>query len=906
MQLLLPYILLPALLFLLPFQAFTQSQPCNNYPCKMELARKAFKAGKYKSALDLARGAENYDASKKAEVNTFIDEVFAEIEGKRVEAELQRYKADVAVERANREAEIARSEKMRADLAEQASKRAADSIAVAKKQTDAALSRSERLSRYFEFKGEKAAWAYWRGFFAVINAAGDTLTDFVYENPEPFAAGRAWAKADNQFVLVGDNGKEISGRYDYRFGLSNGKGYFAGGKQADNLIDSMGRVIFQLKPLSEVNAFLSNNSGATAKAQPLIVHKDGRYGFVDKQNYTVIIEPGFQNLGPFSDGLAPVMLGDKWGAIDYSGKISVEPEYGALGVFSEGLARMRDKYFTAGYIDRTGRTVISFANSRGVSYWGLHDFSNGLALVRDFDFKRSTEKYYYIDHTGKKVIHLRKNPYFATPFSDSVAVVYNRKGVGIMNRQGNIKLVPGADFLAMFSEGLARFQRRSKWGFLNKQGHIVCSPVYDELNEMSDGFAFAKKQGNWLPLDRNGRALAYHRIDAMAGFTKGLTIAQASANAGAKSGLINQKGQAVADFTYDEIIDNGNGTYWVAFEKKWGLLDKEGRLVLQFKYNIIESQNKQIANYPLPVKLFLLLKKIKYPGKKTLKRINRQYGRENQADRELVHFRKKGKHGFRDQDGKVVIPPKYFNAGLPSEGLIPVAVEANTWGYINERDSMVIPPVFGYALKFINGTAEVKIPDSNRLYLINTQGHWVLPPDSDLFMREQVNRNVIIVGKKDAGLMGIYNNRGKEILPVKYQTVRSMGNGFIMASINGQSGLADSTGALVLPCEYDRLYPSAYRICLTEQNGRYGLFAPDHGVLLPCKYEQIGFLEEENDWIRVRQNGKWGWVDKTGNVMISCRFDATTPFQNGRAKVMQAPYPMEFKINLNGEMLLGE
>jgi hypothetical protein len=51
-------------LFLLKATNSLQAQ-CNNYACKMELARKALKKGEYKSALDHARGAESYDASKK-------------------------------------------------------------------------------------------------------------------------------------------------------------------------------------------------------------------------------------------------------------------------------------------------------------------------------------------------------------------------------------------------------------------------------------------------------------------------------------------------------------------------------------------------------------------------------------------------------------------------------------------------------------------------------------------------------------------------------------------------------------------------------------------------------------------------------------------------------------------------
>nr|WP_290929812.1 WG repeat-containing protein [Haliscomenobacter sp.] len=74
--------------------------------------------------------------------------------------------------------------------------------------------------------------------------------------------------------------------------------------------------------------------------------------------------------------------------------------------------------------------------------------------------------------------------------------------------------------------------------------------------------------------------------------------------------------------------------------------------------------------------------------------------------------------------------------------------------------------------------------------------------------------------------------------------------------------------------------------------------------MLPCNYEEIGYLKEEKDWIRVKQNGKWGWVDKKGKVMIPIRYDAIAPFEDGKAPVIQLPYEDHFFINYQGEFLL--
>ena len=47
-----------------------------------------------------------------------------------------------------------------------------------------------------------------------------------------------------------------------------------------------------------------------------------RWGYIDKTG-KIVINPQFDEAGTFSDGLAVVRLGDKFGYIDTSGKIAV-------------------------------------------------------------------------------------------------------------------------------------------------------------------------------------------------------------------------------------------------------------------------------------------------------------------------------------------------------------------------------------------------------------------------------------------------------------------------------------------------------------------------------------------------------------------------------------------------------
>ncbi len=113
-------------------------------------------------------------------------------------------------------------------------------------------------------------------------------------------------------------------------------------------------------------------------AQTIKAFKDanGLYGF--KQYERVIIEPQFEMARDFSEGLAVVRKGGKYGYIDASGECVINFKYESAYSFSEGLAlaKMGGKY---GYINKDGKCVIPFRFKAATA------FSEGLAEVVKLD-----------------------------------------------------------------------------------------------------------------------------------------------------------------------------------------------------------------------------------------------------------------------------------------------------------------------------------------------------------------------------------------------------------------------------------------------------------------------------------------------------------------------------------------
>lgn len=118
---------------------------------------------------------------------------------------------------------------------------------------------------------------------------------------------------------------------------------------------------------------------------------NGNWGYVDSRSTKVVIEPKYKLASFFSEGLAVVVLNDKWGFIDKTGRMVIEPKYEDARPFSEGLAaiELNDKW---GYIDKTGKMVIE------PKYYYAGVFVHGLA---DVDLNATTR--YCINTKGEIV-----------------------------------------------------------------------------------------------------------------------------------------------------------------------------------------------------------------------------------------------------------------------------------------------------------------------------------------------------------------------------------------------------------------------------------------------------------------------------------------------------------------------
>ncbi len=309
----------------------------------------------------------------------------------------------------------------------------------------------------------------------------------------------------------------------------------------------------------------NTSSPFAGKTIPRRFKRGDKYGIFDLVSKKIIVEPKFDSVGSFSEGLAVVGLDEKFGYIDEEGDLVIPHKFDTGGDFREGLAAVRTSD-REGYIDKTGNFVITprFAEA--------DPFSEGLAAVK------LGGKWGFIDKTGNFVI-ANKYP-TASGFSEGMARVCNNSKCGFVDKNGNLAVPLQFDDVSYFSEGISEYKvgllSDSQWGYIDKTGNIIIPAKYDSTGAFSDGRAIVKADrfSSAKFIDKTGNEVKLAN-ETMGGF------------------------QEIEKF-FEELalVKDSLG--------KYGYIDRSGKFVIQPRFDNAGSFKDGIANVKLGDKIFYI------------------------------------------------------------------------------------------------------------------------------------------------------------------------------------------------------------------------------------------------------------------------------------------------------------
>jgi WG containing repeat len=741
-----------------------------------------------------------------------------------------------------------------------------------------------------------------RKTYALSDAKGKALTDYIFQYPSTFKNGVATAKKDSFYAFIYHDGSISSKKYTFL--KRSTEGYYWGfdgqrsqrldakGGESDlysdflnftkfnkapryyrlnkkqGLIDSLGR--FVTPPLYD------NIYKSSLKEEFLIVNIGKLYGLIDLKG-RIILPVSYEKIEYSSVGLYVVKLNGLHGLVSLEGTILAKPDYQHIESFTPSLLLCKKN-----------------------DLWGLLNKRGLDVCAANFERIENLTYNYSIFRTTKGGL------------------------MGIIDSSGKEIVKPEFRFISYENDFYIYQNTDYKRGVLNEKGEPVIEPIYDQIYSHLDGLFSVKSGGKGAVIDvvKQKTIPMPNSNFLISGYKHFIVSSDNYFSAyNQKLGLLNSLGEVV--FSMDSI----NKKFWVLNPEKGIYGVKREERVSVFSPDRQESQFDELD--VINDSLFIA----KLNNKSAL--INKNLDTLTDFIYDNIYISKSklrilitevnGKQGMIGVTGRMISPPKYAEIQPFSDHLL-LAKKYSVIAHINTDRTT------GFAKTQKNDPVKNKEQSSGGYLLIDSTGNVVIEPL--LLKVTKLNKYGLFKVYTEQG-QGVLDKNGKWVIPPKFIEIVDQPHyhdytpdysdyiyGAFIYTKEGNSGLWGiwNKDKVVIPNLYDAIgiFKSGYVLAkkgnsffyLDEKNQEPVLDQASAAKIfnLPFtliqQYDQFGLPNEENGWIRVQKNKKWGWIDRKGKEVINCQFDAVTPFKNGRARIKLALWYNEFYINEYGEFIL--
>ena len=307
-----------------------------------------------------------------------------------------------------------------------------------------------------------------------------------------------------------------------------------------------------------------------------------------------------------------------------------------------------------------------------------------------------------------------------------------------------------------------------------------------------------------------------------------------------------------------------------------GFINTNGELVIPTVFEDVDWNTMLNTHYMFKEGLSAFVKggKCGYMDKQGNTVISPEYDAASPFDQGIAAVAKDGKWGTIDKSGKTIIPMEYDFVQIPSEGVCGVCQKKHH-GYIDQLGNTVIPLSDRYLFMqpFQCGVAVVEV------------GNLDVPPlekkanESDRAYLERYHKEVIKVTQNNR--YGAINKRGELTVELKYKCLSSFSEGLAVATtIDGKQMYINTSGETVLEVPQDDLLFGNFSEGLAwVKSGKYGCIDRSGNLVIPTEYDNT--LAFKNKYAPVSKNAKWGLIDQRGAIRLPIEYDSVSCVEDG-------------------------
>ncbi len=416
---------------------------------------------------------------------------------------------------------------------------------------------------------------------------------------------------------------------------------------------------------------------------------------------------------------------------------------------------------------------------------------------------------------------------------------------GIFKKDSTQSVIASKEYAAIF--------KSNKWGVIDSTGNEIIPPSYQEMiiipNNKKDVFLFV--------YDVNYETGEY------------------------KTKALNSKSEEL--FTqYDQVeaISNQdkNNNLWyeegvikVKKDGKYGVINLDGKELIPCNYEEI-TVIPEIAN--------------------------------------TIKVKKDNKYGIFDSEGKEILPAQYVevtNLGKDSKDGFIIQDENKKYGIVNYSNQVVLEAKYDEIAK-IYGNDTYVVKQSGKQILVDKDGTQLLSSGFDEIKAIMKNKENGVIYTQN-GKYGVMKLTGEVVISPTYEDLKEAKTGLLIAQKTGNYGIIDVQNQTKLDFSYlsisynekadiyiaetpeysNNIIDSQFNIrqagILTELNDTKGYFSLRQGeedIYYNFKFEEksIADIFPNNTLFKSKKDGKYGFVDKNGKLVIDYKYDDATEQNN--------------------------
>ena len=264
----------------------------------------------------------------------------------------------------------------------------------------------------------------------------------------------------------------------------------------------------------------------------------------------------------------------------------------------------------------------------------------------------------------------------------------------------------------------------------------------------------------------------------------------------------------------------------------------------------------------------------------------------------MMSVQRNGLWGIVDVNGRQVVPCEWEDIGTPGEMRIPVERDG-LWGCVDLTGRVVVEPVWDSLSVWSDGT--LKVRRDGWAGLLNADGEVIVPCGQYTYVGWNIDGYILVQDARER--WGKLNPDGSVAIPLEWAEIGYFHDGLAYADkMNGYWCYINTLGQTVIPGPFSYVGDFKDGLALVRNPRVYAGYQFIDWQNQPLTSAGWEDAEEFSCGLAlVKRDGLYGYIDRTGEVVIPLQFTSASSFYNGVALVRRGEE--RIAINTQGETL---